>query len=921
MSHRKISPRIFGPLGSLIVGYPWWIVCVFLALAAASSIYAALRLELKTDQNDLVSADLPYNQRFQKYLEEFGDLEFLFVVIQVEKNPQRAMEVADAVAAELSKLDEHVESFLHRVPASSFGDSALLLAPKESVDGIAESIENNAAALRAVAGADGFAPLLASFSDLLDPKRASKTPSGGSEAAERGFMAIDAVLESLVEAAGGANPPPIDKRLEDGVAGEILDPRRSGYLFSRNLELAFVQIMPKKNFETLEVIEKPLGEIRAALDRVRLKFPGAKLGLTGRPVLAADEMKTTNEDMTYSTILAFVGVLVLFVVFFKRLRRPLLAGLTLGIAIAITFGLVTLTLGYLTLLSVVFAVMLVGLGVDFGVILLARYQEELLETDDIDGSIRRTLLSTGPGIWTGALTTGCSFYSSIFVDFKGLQELGFVAGTGLLVCLLCMIVLLPALIRITDHNIRRRRILHPPHPLTVPALGHAARHPRLTLAIFGLLTATGFWGFKGIPYDANLLELQAMGLESVNYERIIEEKSDASTWQAVFVVDGMDAVDRILAALKPAREAGIVGVVESVRDFVPADQSEKIDRLKPARELLASLRFAAATGPGTNGSSGAFDASLLRESLAGLLDRLGRLQSLAASRGSKEDAEAIRALDGLIERVEKLDRILEERPAEAARALSSYQIRFWKELEGLRGRLERLLRPSPITPASLRPELRRRIVSRDGARFLIVAYPEKDIWPQRNMTEFVEAVRKVDPEVTGVTIQVYESAARMHEGFLRAALYSLIMVFGFVLIDLRSLKLVGLTMVPVLIGVLWLLQLMPPLRMSFNLANFFALPIIIGCGVDAGVHIMHRFRETGCTTDVGLTTGSAVLLANLSNMIGFASMGIASHRGLASLGLLSALGCLTVLVASIILLPCLIELIAKGKKTEDVRNP
>ncbi len=912
MAHRKISPRVFGALASLIIRHPRWIVGVFLALAVVSSVYAAFRLEMKTDQNDLVSADLAYNRRFLNYLAEFGDLEFLFVVIQVEKDPERAMKVADAVAEELSKLGEHVESYLHRVPVESFGDGVLLLAPKGEVEGIAGAIEKNAETLRLLATVDGFAPLLAAFSGLLDPKR-SET---GREAAEWGFKAIGVALDSLVEAAGGASPPPIDKRIEGDLARSNPDPHRSGYLFSRNLELAFVQIMPKKDYKTLEVISKPLAEIRAALERVRRNFPGAKLGLTGRPVLAADEMKTTNDDMTYSTILAFVGVMLLFIVFFKRLRRPLLAGLTLVIAIAITFGLVTITLGYLTLLSVVFAVMLVGLGVDFGVILVARYQEELLSTDDIDGSIRTTLLSTGPGIWTGALTTGCSFFSSIFVDFKGLQELGFVAGTGLLVCLVCMLAVLPALIHITDHIVRRRRTLHPPHPLSVACLGQAARHPRVTLFIFGLLTAAGFWRFQGIPYDANLLELQARGLESVEYERIIEEKSDASTWQAAFVVDGLDAVDRVLAALKPAGEAGIVGVIESVRDFAPADQGEKIERLKPARDLLASLRFASATGAATS----ALDAARLRESLAGLLERLGRLQSLAASRGSKEDAEAIRALDGLIDRVEKLDRILDERPAEAARALSAYQNRFWTELETLRGRLERLLGPSPITPASLHPELRRRVVSPDGKRFLINAYPEKDIWQAKNMTEFVEAVRKVDPEVTGVTIQVHESARRMHDGFLRAALYSLLLVFGFVLIDLRSLKYVGLTMVPVLIGVLWVLQLMPIVGLSFNLANFFALPIMIGCGVDAGVHIVHRFRETGCTTDVGLTTGSAVTLANVSNMIGFASMGIASHRGLASLGLVTALGCLTVLVASVIVLPCLIELMAKDGKKETKQN-
>ncbi|HVR76615.1 MAG TPA: MMPL family transporter, partial [Planctomycetota bacterium] len=200
----------------------------------------------------------------------------------------------------------------------------------------------------------------------------------------------------------------------------------------------------------------------------------------------------------------------------------------------------------------------------------------------------------------------------------------------------------------------------------------------------------------------------------------------------------------------------------------------------------------------------------------------------------------------------------------------------------------------------------------DRKKFLVYAYPKKDIWQEQHMEEYVDALRRVDPDVTGAPVQVFESSRLMHEGFLLAALYSFILVFVLLLVDFRSLKLALVTIIPVAVGVFWTLELMPIIGWSFNLANFFALPIMIGCGVDAGVHMVHRFRETRSVAEVGRTTGSAVTLANLSNMVGFASMGIARHQGVASLGLVTALGCFTVLVASVVLLPCFLELL-KGR--------
>ncbi len=902
MTKHRIADKVFGAVASLVIGRPWLVIGVYGFLTIVSCLVSSWRLALRTDQNDLMSSDLPFNERYQRFLADFGDLEFLYVVIRVNGDPDRAMLVADAVAGEMSRLEEHIESVFHRIPLDAFEKTFLLLSPREQVAEIAQAVDKNADMLRRLRSVSSLSGIVRFFAEALDATLARE----GKQLAEHGLRFLDVTLESLSLAAKGGVPRPLLDALSDAALGTVKDPRRKGYLFSEDGQLAFIEIMPRKDYETLEVISGPLAEIRAALDRVRERFPGVEMGLTGRPVLQADEMSTTNRDMTLSAILAAGLVLGLTTFFFRRLRRPFLAIGALLVAVALTFGLVTVTIGYLTLLSVVFAVMMIGLGCDFGMLFLARYQEELIGTGDVTASTRATLLSAGMGIWTGGVTTACTFLSAMFVHFKGLAELGFVAGTGLVVCLVTMLTLLPALILVTDRSIQRRRTLRPPRPIEIPILEHVARFPRLTLAGLGLATLAGFFQFAGVPYNANLLDLQVQELESVRYEKLILEQSGKSTWYGAFILDSMEAVDATLAALRPLEEQGIVGAVESVRDFVPADQDEKMAMLRPAGALFSGELPAAASG-------GPFDVLALTKALEALLDRLDHLQSLAASSGTKEATGGVQALQGLIRRVEEVEGTLERGPAQAARFLEKYEERWIAEIRSLWLRLEGILSPERIAATDLPQALRSRFVSRSGRELLVYAYPQKDVWKEGPMEEFIGALRRIDPAVTGVPITTYESAKIMREGFLLAGVYSLIIVLTFVLIDYRSLKYACLTMLPVLVGLLWAFQLMPRLGLDLNLANFFALPILLGCAVDGCVHMLHRFRETGSVRETCRTTGAAVCLAGLSNMFGFLAMGIARHRGVASLGFVTALGCGTIMIATLVLLPSLLALFEKSR--------
>ena len=418
------------------------------------------------------------------------------------------------------------------------------------------------------------------------------------------------------------------------------------------------------------------------------------------------------------------------------------------------------------------------------------------------------------------------------------------------------------------------------------------------------LTLGGLFSLQGLPYNPNLLELQADDLDSVVYEKLLIENSDFSTWYAAFIARDLDEV-RVKKQALDALPDEIVAKTESVLDYVPGGQQDKLNRLKPARDLLRGIELAEVDKR--------LDIPALRASLEVLQENLFTLAD-TISQAAEEAAEkfAGRLLAGADQAGELIE-LLSGDSTPATAKLGSFQEAWLGELNSLLGSLRSaLLQEEPITPDKLPDILRKRFVSRDGSRFIIYAYANEDLWQEEPMGRFIKAMRKIDPEVTGAPVQVHESAGRMREGFEKAALYSYGIVLLFLLFELRSLRLTLLAMVPLTFGMLWLLELLPLLGLEFNLANFFALPILIGCGVDGGVHIVHRFREARSASAVSSTTAAAVTLSFLTTIIGFGAMATASHRGVASLGLMMIVGLACVLAATVLLLPALLKLIERN---------
>ncbi|WP_051261571.1 MMPL family transporter [Desulfovibrio inopinatus] len=892
-----LGPALFSRLFELvwrpIADRPWWVIGVGLFLALLAIGAAAGFLRLDSNQDHLVSPEIPYQRRYLNALENFGDQEYLFVVIQTGKNPkgmEQAKQFADHLAGLLSRRPDIISEVRYRVGEQDFKNKALYFAPLKTVESLSDGIDTMAPFAR-VYGRD---PSLAHFFDeaaqlfLSPPKNAAKVRLEDiTQATQPLGRLLDAMQHALSQ--GKVSPSTFSFMPQSGTFH---------YFFTHDNALLVMKVLPVKNFETMDVVGDALSFTRTAIDATRVTFPDVHVGLTGRPALHADEMHTTDKDMTRASILAIVCVGILFVLVLHGWLRPVLIVGSLVVGMAWTFGFVTLSLGSLNLLSIVFALVLVGIGSDFGVHLAIRHMEETARGIEPKTAMKTALFDTGPSIVMGAVTSVCAFYTVVGSDFTGLAELGLVGGTGILLCLVAMLTVLPALMLVCTSK-------NPP----VGAMLHRLPSMRFMRPIFkyhrGLLLVIALVSFAGLPflYDVhfsyNLLELQADGLESVRFEKKLVNSADESTWFAMSAANDIDGVQRLEAAF---RNTPGVAKVESVLEYLPKQQEEKERLLHRAAQALAGVTVA----PAVVG----VDPVQLDEAL---MFFQGALESLSDKLFAMAASAPLTAVAELIEKVEAVRDILITDSASASR-LQGLQTTLRNEFADTLTHLLPMLSTSPAEIDDLPASIRDLTIGKDG-RYLVKIMPKDNIWQFDKLTTFVAALRTVDPDVTGVPVGVYESSQLMHRTFMIAALTTLVLVAGILWVYERNIVAVALNLLPLGVGLLWLLELMGIIGIPFTLANFFAVPVLIAIGVDGGVHFLARHSKLGhgqSLFDTG--TPTAVTLSFATTMIGFGGLLFAHHRGLAGLGAIMVLGSFTCMAACLLVMPAVFKEIDARKR-------
>jgi predicted RND superfamily exporter protein len=855
-------------LAGWIARAPGRIVAVTAALSLVAGLWSWRSLRLDADTNSLVGDDQAYMRDYREFLRGFGDLEYILVVVDPRGNEADADAATRELVAGLREIAglETVTGWVSAAEQFRLStwsmDDAQLAGLHEARGALAE--------LAAEPGAGGMmAAGAARLERLLD--------EGSGMAAERQrAMAAESFL--LLRCALGGQPDAPES---------LATPRPVLWLPAGDGALRLVLAMPRKDYGTLAVIEEPLARMRAVIAAARRAHPSLEIGLTGKPVLQADEMRTTNDDMTVASAVALGLCAALFMAVFRGVKRPALAVLVFLAGSALTYGAATLMVGSLNLLSVVFVLVLVGVGLDYGVHMVARYLEGLRHLGP-SASVRHTIRRAVPSVLSGAVTSAGTFLIATLAPMRCLRELGLVSGVGLLLCAATMAVALPALLLLTDRSARRqplrRGLFEEPLDGQEDRFGGRAalRHHLLAWG-FLCLAITGAWlGWSRVRFESNLLRLQAEGLESVGWQRRLQEAGGNATWFGACVVGSIADIPPLI---ERARQEPAIAQARSVLDLVRPDS--------PQREAWRRAIGEAALG--RSPSTRQIATPALADGAARALDRLADGASIAGA--PSREIGAIRELrDGLV----AMNRSLREAPDATVRAAEQAAARAAEAAtslgRGARGSLRDAL-PDAV---------RGTFVGEDG-RLAVMLNPVEDVWDPGALARFVEAMRRVDARVTGAPITVLESLHLMERSFLQQALLAAAFVSIVMLLDFRSPALAGLSLASLAAGIGVTVGAMALLDIPLSLANFFAIPIMIGLGVDSCIHVTHRAVDGGLISGFG-STRRAVVVTALTTTIGFGTLLWAEHRGMRGLGAVMTIASLACLGSSVWLLPALLRI-------------
>ncbi|MDP2045787.1 MAG: MMPL family transporter, partial [Deltaproteobacteria bacterium] len=351
----------------------------------------------------------------------------------------------------------------------------------------------------------------------------------------------------------------------------------AGYFFTDNDKFLLFLVTPKGDGYASR--SQDLALLRKTVDQVKARYPGLQAGVTGPDALEADEMSSSMKDITLATWLSLLGQLGLLILFFRSLRRTLVEGTVLVLGLCWTFGLVTLVVGHLNLLSLIFAPLMLGLTIDYGIHWFCRLEEEEATAGHRSAEVlSRTFSRSAPGIVYAGLAAVVSFVPLAFVGFKGLAELGLILAMGIMVMLVATLLLVPALVTLTE-KFSPSALPEDPPPQPTPFLHLRWRRPGLLVGLGVLITALGGLSLYYVPFDLNPLHLQNPSAESVVWEYKLIEDSKYSTSYGALTTSSLRELEARTEALK---RLPTVSHVESVLSFLPQQVEAK-------RPMLAQM--------------------------------------------------------------------------------------------------------------------------------------------------------------------------------------------------------------------------------------------------------------------------------------------------------------------------------------------
>lgn len=895
MGQDKEMKRFSGLFG-MVARHPRLILALALLLSALAVLLTKEKMRFLTGRDDLMPRNAPFQREYRANRAEFGDKEEIVVVIE-SSDEAKAAAFGSRLYERLTADRRVFREVFYPAGLPFFRTNGLLFMSLDDLRTLRRNLTLAKPTLKALAAAPSVQTLFTQLTEQIDAylRQGGGRPESAADLARISFM-LDKLGSGIATfgAGGGTSPPSLEAVFLGGNDSALA---RAG-------RMQILTVLPVRDAASFVPAEEAIRTVRGEVAKLKAlpEFAGVTAGLTGTPVLEFEEMATSQRDIAIATVLSLGLTVVLLLLAFRGFLNVLAAMVSLVVAICLSFGLATLVVGHLNILSMVFAVMLIGIGIEYGIQVVLRYQEELGTGAEPLDAIATGLSRNFWAILMAAATTAAAFFTFVFTDFRGIAELGIIASLGIGVCVLVTFTVLPAMLVLLAKYRRPAKSGRAAAGRSPGGSGTLRRflfgHPKAVVTITAILCLASLYPLIETRFDYNLLNLQAKGLEPVEYAYKLMRSKENSGYFAVATAGSAaeaQALTRRLEAL-PA-----VDHVVSLLSFVPDHQPEKLAELAALRRELADVKPVP------------YDEDLQVMALPTVFENFRTTVTRLNERLTAERRPEARQVGAFLATLDRFFATLEkEKDKNALGMLRDFQGGMLASLPEQLGQLKESLNARPVTVADIPPQLRERFVGKSG-RYLLQIAPREEIFERGPLQRFIEQVRTVVPNVNGEPVMVYESMTIMRNAYLWAFIYAFAAIVAILLLAFRSVTYAAIGLVPLVVGILLMVEGMWLGGISFNSANIIVMPLILGIAVDSGIYIINRFRrENGDAAAVVMSsTGLGVIYNTLTIMASFGALMVAHHRGVFSIGAVMSLGMVACQAAFILVLPAVLSLVGK----------
>ena len=833
------------------------IVAIAALVSVASGYYVVQNFNIDTDVNKLISPDLDWRKRDIAFDKDFDQDRLILAVVE-GPTPEFASAAADALT---NRLMQNTTNFtgVRRLDGGAFFDkNGLLFQSKEEVGALTKQLSEATPLLEILAGD----PSIRGLTGALET---------GLMGVRRGELTLDATAQPFNKIAAA-----IDDNLKNGkgdfswrglVDDNISDMDKRG----------FIEVKPVLDFAALEPGKAATDAIRAAATELNLAGQyGARVRLTGPVPIADEEFVTVQEGAVLNSVVTVLLVLLVLWAALHSSKLIFAVFVTLISGLLVTTALGLIMVGALNPLSIAFAVLFIGLGVDFGIQYSVRYRSERFKDDDIERALLRAAKRSSVPLALAAMATSVGFLSFLPTDYKGVSELGKIAGVGMLVAFLFSISVLPALIKLLNPAGEKDpvgwKFLAP-----VDDFLENYRVPIISITLG--LTVLGLPLLYFMHFDFNPMNLRSAKVESIATYLDLRKDPKSGASAVNVMAPTLDAAREVQARLAKVPE---VARTMSLEFFVPTEQPEKLALISEAAEVIL---------PALNPDEK--DAAPTDE------ENIKSLQLAAASLRNVAEGQKGPGATAAARLAEAFDRTAAATPAVRAQV----QDMFVRPMQLALNQLAGLLTAEPVTLETLPASLVASWKTSNG-QYRVEVLPSGDPNDNDTLRNFSDAVLKAEPTALGGPISIQKSGDTIVTAFIHAGIWALLAISLLLWITLRRISDVLMTMIPLLVAGIVTLEICVLIGLSLNFANIIAVPLLLGVGVAFKIYYVTAWRA-GKTKLLQSSLTRAIFYSALTTAIAFGSLSLSSHPGTASMGKLLALSFVITLAAVLLFQPAL----------------